>query len=85
MPANLNNFTLKKHGFGRAFFCQKVAFLLEKWLFLCYNTSCRGTHGPIRVSTKIKKHNSHLFEAKCQSHGINHAQSISCYAFLFLS
>ena len=48
-----------------------------------YNNTRSGAHGPISVSTKLKKHSSHLFAAKYQSHGMNHAQSISCYAFLF--
>lgn len=49
-----------------------------------YNNSRSGAHGPIAFSTELKKHSSHLFAAKYQAYGINHAQSISCYAFLFL-
>lgn len=58
--------------------------IIYKLIYLWYNISRSGTHGPIRVSTKLKKHNGHLFAAKYQSYGINHAQSISCYAFLYL-
>ena len=58
--------------------------MIYKYVFMWYNTSRVGTHGPIAFSTKLKKHNSHLFAAKYQAYGINHAQSISCYAFFLL-
>lgn len=56
-------------------------FIIYKYEKLCYNTSCRGTHGPISVSTQERSITVIYLKAKCQSHGINHAQVISCYAF----
>ena len=35
--------------------------MIYKSLFMWYNISRSGAHGPISVSTELKKHSSHLF------------------------
>lgn len=57
--------------------------IVYKLFFVCYNDTVVKTAWAYSGLYVQHEHNSHLFEAKYQSYGINHAQTISCYAFLF--
>ena len=57
--------------------------MIYKIVFMWYNTSRSGTHGPIASPLNKRSITVTCLEAKCQSYGMNHAQTISSYAFLF--
>ena len=78
---NVSNFLLAMN-FNEILYKYLAILMIYKSILLWYNNTRRGTHGPI-ASPQIKKHNCHLFAAKYQAYGINHAQTISGYAFLF--
>ena len=74
---------LRAMNFNEILYKYLAILMIYKSILLWYNNTRRGTHGPISVSTNKRSITVTCLEAKCQSYGMNHAQSISCYAFLF--